>query len=178
MARDKEDRVCGCAGASSDLQDGLEELDAVIQKWKTRPGALMPVLQAAQQMCGYLSDAVMERVSQGLGIPKATVFGVATFYAFFSRVPRGKYVICVCMGTACYVRGGQHVLEALETELGITVGETTKDRLFSLETRRCFGACGLAPAIMVNETGHARVKPSDVRDLLTLYRSTAQRRTV
>ncbi|MCU0857293.1 MAG: NADH-quinone oxidoreductase subunit NuoE [Pontiellaceae bacterium] len=172
----KKQNTCACEGACTQiLPDGsFEKIDAVIQQWKDRPGALIPVLQEAQQAYGYLSEAVMDRVSQGLGVSKGTVFGVATFYSFFSRVPRGQYLVRVCMGTACYVRGGQQVLDALEKELGIKVGETTEDRLFSLDVGRCFGACGLAPVIMVNDTVHQRVKPSKIRELLAAYRYPAR----
>lgn len=174
MAKTNDACACDCACVQAGPEGGFEKLDAVIGKWKNRPGALIPVLQAAQQMYGYLSDAVMDRVSQGLGVSKSTVFGVVTFYSFFSRVNRGKYLVRVCLGTACYVRGGQQVLDALEKELGIHVGETTKDQLFSLDIGRCFGACGLAPVIMVNDTVHQRVKPSKIRELLAHYRTVPQ----
>lgn len=166
--------ACACCAPRIAAGTGGDALDALIAKWKGRPGGLIPVLQSAQQMAGYLSDEAIDRISRGLGVPKSTVFGVVTFYSFFSRVPRGKYLFRVCLGTACYVRGGQQVLAALEKELRIKVGETTGDRLFSLDVGRCFGACGLGPVVMVNDTVHQRMKPSKVRDLIAHYRAQAQ----
>jgi NADH:ubiquinone oxidoreductase subunit E len=98
------------------------------------------------------------------------VAGVVSFYSFFSTVPRGKYLVRVCLGTACYVRGGKQVLDAVKKTLGIDVGQTTADRLFSLDVGRCFGACGLAPVIMVNDDVHQRVKPAKINELLNIYR--------
>lgn len=163
---------CSCAADASHLKDHPEysRLDEIITLWKGRPGGLIPVLQAAQTTYGYLSEETMARIGEGLDIPLSTVFGVVTFYSFFSRVPRGKYLVRVCLGTACYVRGGEQVLGALKKELGIGVGETTEDRLFSLDIGRCFGACGLAPVIMVNDVVHQRVKPSKIKELLSEYR--------
>lgn len=160
----------GCVPAVKLPQE--ERLDALIDSWAGKPGALIPVLQGAQQIHGYLSDEVMRYIGERLRVSASTVFGVVTFYSFFSRVPRGKYLVRVCLGTACYVRGGQQVLAALKKELRIDVGETTADRLFSLDIGRCFGACGLAPVIMVNDTVHQRVKPARIRELLAPYRAT------
>ncbi len=141
----------------------------VIASYEGEEGALIPVLQTIQNMLGYLPENALRFVSKELRIPFSEVTGVVSFYSFFSINPRGKFLIRVCLGTACYVRGGNEVLESLSRELGIRVGETTADRNFSLEIGRCFGACGLAPVVMVNDDVHQRVKPAKVRDLLHQY---------
>lgn len=133
------------------------------------PGGLIPILQEAQNLFGYLPIPVLKEISLKLDKPYSEVAGVVGFYSFFSTVPRGKYVIRVCLGTACYVRGGNRVLEVIKKCLGIDVGETTEDKRFSLEIARCFGACGLAPVMMVNDEIHQRVKPAKVQDILTQY---------
>ncbi len=146
-------------------------LDTIIESYRHTKGALIPVLQSLQNLLGYLPQNALQYISRELNIPYSEVAGVVTFYSFFSTVPRGKYLVRVCLGTACYVRGGSEVLSSFMKELGIRVGETTEDRLFSLEIGRCFGACGLAPVVMVNDTVHQRVKPSKIRDLLLHYRT-------
>lgn len=151
----------------------LASLDRFIDEQIDTDGALIPILQRAQELIGYLPKPVLKHISVRLGIPYSEVAGVVTFYSFFSTVPRGDHVIRVCLGTACYVRGGKEVLAAFQSELGIDVGETTEDRLFSLEVGRCFGACGLAPVVMIDEEVHQRVKPSKVRELLASYRKEA-----
>jgi len=132
-------------------------------------GGLIPILQEAQHLFGYLPVAVLKEISLKLDKPYSEVAGVVSFYSFFTTVPRGRHVIRVCLGTACYVRGGNRVLEALKKCLGIDVGETTEDKRFSLEIARCFGACGLAPVIMVDDDIHQRVKPANVQDILKRY---------
>ncbi len=131
----------GCEQAS---EEGLlARLDEVLERYKAKPGGLIPVLQMAQGMFGYLPEVALKRIAKGLRKPYSEVAGVVSFYSFFSTEPRGRNLIRVCLGTACYVRGGMAVLEALKKHLGIEVGETTEDREFSLEVARCFGACGL-----------------------------------
>jgi NADH:ubiquinone oxidoreductase subunit E len=151
----------------------MARLDEVIADYRDRPGALIPVLQIAQGIFGYLPEAALKRVSVAFGKSYTEVAGVAGFYSFFSTQPRGKHVIRVCLGTACYVRGSKKVLEALQDALGVDVGETTPDRQFTLEVARCFGACGLAPAIMVDDTVHHRVRALKVGEILDLYREPA-----
>ena len=170
---------CNCAGEMSE-QDMLKQLDDVLDDYIGTPGALIPVLQISQKMFGYLSDAVLKKISLRLEKPYSEVAGVVSFYSFFSRVPRGKYIVRVCLGTACYVRGGKEVLDGLKKELGIDVGETTDDKLFSLDVGRCFGACGLAPVIMVNDDVHQRVRPVKINELLDSYKNneTAQSKEV
>ena len=132
----------------------LARLDDLIKEYRDKPGALIPVLQTAQGMFGYLPEAVIKRICLGLGLSYSQVAGVVGFYSFFSTTPRGKHVVRVCMGTACYVRGGKRVLAAIKEKLGIDVGETTQDRMFSLEIARCFGACGLAPTMTIDDEVH------------------------
>ena len=152
-------------------QEGhLDALDQYIDAHADEPGILIPVLQQAQELFGYLPADVLKHVSVRLGIPLSEVAGVVTFYSFFSTVPRGEHVVRVCLGTACYVRGGNDVLAALRKELGVDVGGTTEDRKFSLAVGRCFGACGLAPVVMIDDDVHQRVKPSRVKELLQQYR--------
>jgi NADH:ubiquinone oxidoreductase subunit E len=145
-------------------------LDKVLAEYKGKLGALIPVLQIAQGIYGYLPEDVLKRVALALGKSYSEVAGVVGFYSFFSTVPRGKHLVRVCLGTACYVRGGKNVLEALKRELDVEVGGTTADGQFSLEVARCFGACGLAPTIMIDEDVIQRVKPVRVRAILENYR--------
>ncbi|OGV62595.1 MAG: NADH:ubiquinone oxidoreductase [Lentisphaerae bacterium RIFOXYC12_FULL_60_16] len=147
----------------------LRRLDKVLREYREKPGALIPVLQIAQGLFGYLPETVLKRISLALEKPYSEVAGVVGFYSFFSRMPRGQHVVRVCLGTACYVRGGKQVLDAIRKQLGIEVGETTADGNFSLEVARCFGACGLAPAIMVDNDTHQRVKAARVQDILSQY---------
>jgi len=127
------------------------------------------VLQIAQGIFGYLPEAVLKRIAVGLDKPFSEVAGVVGFYSFFSTQPRGRHLIRVCLGTACYVRGGKQVLDALKARLGCDVGETTADRNFTLEVARCFGACGLAPAVMIDDDVHQRVKPARLQAILDSY---------
>ena len=160
---------CGCAdGVKEEVV--LKNLKEVLKDYRSKPGALIPVLQIAQKMFGYLPESALKMISLGLDKPYSEVAGVVGFYSFFSTVPRGKHVVRVCLGTACYVRGGKQVLDALKKCLGIDVGQTTPDRKFSLEVARCFGACGLAPAIMVDDDTHQRVKAARVQDILDQYK--------
>jgi NADH:ubiquinone oxidoreductase subunit E len=159
--------TCPCCAAEPPTEAELQaRLDEVLAEYRAKPGALIPVLQIAQGIYGYLPRTALQRISEGLGKPLSEVAGVVSFYSFFSTQPRGKHLLRVCLGTACYVRGGKLVLEACKKELGIDVGETTADRSFSLEVARCFGACGLAPAITIDDVVHQRVKPIKVREIL------------
>ena len=156
-----------CQESEEDLLKRLEEL---IPTFNPAKGGLIPALQTAQNLFGYLPEEALKLISRSLHIPFSEVTGVVTFYSFFSTVPRGRHVVRACLGTACYVRGGKEVLTALQQELGIGVGETTADRNFSLEVGRCFGACGLAPVVLVDDDVHQRVKPSKIRELLAAYK--------
>lgn len=153
------------------LEPGQQELiDAVVSSHRNETGALIPVLQEVQQQLGFLSQPVLHYIAARLDIPFSEVTGVVTFYSYFNTEPRGKHTVRVCLGTACYVRNGKQVLSDLKRELGIDVGQTSDDRQFSLEVGRCFGACGLAPVIMIDEDVHQRVKPARLRELIAPYR--------
>jgi NADH-quinone oxidoreductase E subunit len=132
-------------------------------------GALIQVLHMAQGIYGYLPCEVQRVVADALEIPLSEVSGVVSFYSFFSTQPRGKHTIRVCMGTACYVRGGKRILEQLGKQLGIKVGETTKDRRFTLEVARCIGACGLAPAMSIDDVVYKQVNPDKLESILARY---------
>jgi NADH:ubiquinone oxidoreductase subunit E len=164
--------ACACGATATDAEL-MERLDEVLTEYQGKPGALIPVLQIAQGIFGFLPESVMKRVALRLGKSYSEVAGVVGFYSFFSTVPRGKHLVRVCLGTACYVRGGKQVLEGCRQELGIDVGGTTPDGLFTLEVARCFGACGLAPTIMIDEDVHQRVKPPKLRALFADYRNGA-----
>jgi len=160
--------TCNTTVSEQELTGRFEE---ILADYKSKPGALIPVLQIAQTMFGYLPEQVLKRVSDVLNKSYSEVSGVVGFYSFFSTIPRGKYLIRVCLGTACYVRGGNEVLNAVKHNLGIDVGQTTPDKLFTLDIGRCFGACGLAPVIMINDVVHQRVKAAKIGELLAEYRS-------
>ena len=151
-------------------QEILQQTDIVVGELSGKKGALIPVLQNLQEIFGYLPETALKRAGELLNKPYSEVAGVVSFYTYFSTAPRGKYLIRVCLGTSCYVRGGKEVLESLKDNLGIDVDETTEDRLFSLKIGRCFGACGLAPVIMINDEIYRRVKPSKVGEILQDYR--------
>lgn len=138
-------------------------LDDTIKKYNYEPTALIQVLHAAQQLFGYLSADVIRYIAGALKLPVAHVYGVITFYHFFTMLPRGKHQILVCRGTTCHVRGATALLEELQRELQIKEGETTKDNLFSLNIARCIGACALAPALSVDDDVYGRLSPDKVR---------------
>ena len=142
----------------------------VIDRLKDQRGALMPILQEAQEIYGYLPEEVQQIIAKGLKIPFEEVYGVATFYSQFALNPKGIYKVSVCLGTACYVKGSGEVYARLAKELGIEGGECTADMNFSLEACRCVGACGLAPVIMINDEVYGRLVPDDVPKILAKYR--------
>jgi NADH-quinone oxidoreductase E subunit len=147
----------------------FQELDEFIAKQPKERDSLIPILHKAQDLFGFLPIDVQEHVAKALGLPVSEVLGVVTFYHYFTMQPRGRHTVNVCLGTACYVRGAKKVVEALTQELGIKMGETTEDRRFSLTAQRCFGACGLAPVIMINDDVHGRVTPKKVAAILAQY---------
>lgn len=147
----------------------LAQLDDICAQYRGKPGGLIPVLQQVQGVVGYLPVAVQERISQKLGVPGHEVFGVTTFYSFFSMTPKGRHTVRVCMGTACYVRGGKEVLERLERHLDIPVDSTTPDRRFTLEQVRCLGACGVAPVVVIDQDTHRKVMADTAVDLVERY---------
>jgi len=166
MATETATCTCGAEAAEAEL---LARLDGVLEEYRGRPGGLIPVLQITQGIFGYLPDPVLKRIALALNKPFSEVAGVVGFYAFFSTKPRGKHLIRVCLGTACYVRGGKRVLEALRKRLKIDVGDVTPDRMFSLEVARCFGCCGLAPTMCVGDDVHKRVRPVKVGEIIDQY---------
>ena len=144
-------------------------LQEVIAAHKGQPGATMPVLQAAQDIFGYLPEEVQIMIAEGLYIPLSDVYGVASFYAQFHLNPKGRYQISVCLGTACYVKGAGDILNAVQQKLGIAPGGITPDGKFSLDACRCIGACGLAPVMMINDDVYGRLTPGQVAGILDSY---------
>lgn len=140
-----------------------------IRAHKGEAGALMPVLHEAQNIYGYLPAEVQTVIAEELNVPLAEVYGVATFYSQFSLAPKGKHRISVCLGTACYVKGSDKVLEAIEKELRISCGECTPDKKFSIDSCRCVGACGLAPVMMIDDDVYGRLTEKDIPDILEKY---------
>ena len=145
-------------------------LAQVIDEYKNVKGALMPVLQKAQSIYGYLPIEVQKMISEGMDVSLAEIYGIVTFYSQFSLNPKGEVAIAVCMGTACYVRGGKDILEKIAGNLNVKAGETSSDGKYSLEATRCIGACGLAPVITINEDVYGRLKPDDVDGILAKYK--------
>lgn len=159
----------GCACAPVNEEELYPRIDEVIKQHLGDKNALIMVLHSAQSLLGYLPRRVQEMVSEGLDLPLSEVYGVASFYAFFSMVPKGRHQIKVCLGTACYVRGGQKIIEHLEKGLGVRVGDTTKDRRYSLNEVRCVGACSIAPAVLINDDVYAQVDPVKVNEIIEKY---------
>ena len=147
----------------------MNRVDEVIKRYSNKAGALIPVLTECQKIVGYVPVELQEYTAKKLNIPGSTVYGVVTFYSFFSMVPKGRHIIKVCMGTACYVRGIGEVLNRICSEFQMDVGGTTEDRRFSLEAVRCLGACGLAPVIVVNDDTHGDVSADKIMDILGRY---------
>jgi NADH:ubiquinone oxidoreductase subunit E len=147
----------------------IAKLDAIVEKYKGKPGGLIPVLEEAQMVLEYLPIGIQKRIAQGLNLPLSRVYGVVTFYSFFTMTPRGRHTIRVCLGTACYVRGGKAIAAAIEKAYNIKEGETTPDRRFTYESVRCLGACGLGPVVVVDEDVHGRMKPGKVKEMLNQY---------
>ena len=150
-------------------QEQEKELIKIIEKNKDVPGALMPVLQQAQELYGYLPIEVQTKIAEGLGVSLEEVYQVVTFYGQFALNPIGKHRVAVCLGTACYVKGAQNILEELEKQLGVKAGGTTPDGVFTLEATRCLGCCGLAPVIVVDDEVYGRLIPADIKGILAKY---------
>ncbi len=145
-------------------------LKEMICRLKDTQGALMPMLQQAQDIYGYLPVEVQTMIADETGISLEKIYGVVTFYSQFTLQPKGEYKVSVCLGTACYVKGAGEIVKQIENTLGISNGECTEDRKFSLETCRCVGACGLAPIMLVNEEVYGRLDPKDVPSILEKYK--------
>jgi NADP-reducing hydrogenase subunit HndA len=146
-----------------------KELDRVIRQFRHRPGSLIPVLQRAQEIVGFLPPVVQKRIAKGLNMPEAEVHSVVSFYSFFTMKPRGDHNIRVCLGTACYVKGIEGVLEKIKEQLKIDIGETTEDKKFSIEGVRCLGACGLAPVMMIDQETYGAMTPSKAMKIMGEY---------
>lgn len=156
-----------------DMEENAEKLldfeDFIASHGKTR-GDLMNVLHHGQSVFGYLPLEVQELVSKKMNIPLSDIYGVITFYSQFSTIPKGKHEIGVCMGTACYVRGAQKILDEVQNQLQIEVGQTTKDMLFSIQATRCVGACGLAPVMMIDDDVYGKLNANEVKEILNKYK--------
>ncbi|MFH0760549.1 MAG: NAD(P)H-dependent oxidoreductase subunit E [Bacteroidota bacterium] len=150
-------------------ENQVNELLEVCHSFNHDPLELINVLHQAQGIFGYLPAEVQEIVARELKIPVAKVYGVVTFYSFFTMIPKGQHPISICMGTACYVRGSEKVLDEFKRKLKVQVGETTSDGKFSLNCLRCVGACGLAPVVMVGDKTYGRVSPDGVQEILSEY---------
>lgn len=159
---------CNCQDSAE--KENYGEIANVIDLYKDKEGSLIQILHLAQEINGYLPLDLQKFIANSLNKPLAEVSGVVTFYSFFSTKPRGKHTIRVCMGTACYVRGGKKLIEKLCDILEVEVGETTQDRLFTLEIARCIGACGLAPAIMIDDVVYKQVNVNKIKTILSKYR--------
>jgi NADH-quinone oxidoreductase subunit E len=149
--------------------DVMSRVNEIIDHNKGKPGCLIPVLEECQGVVGYLPVELQEYIGGMLNIPGSAIYGVVTFYSFFSMVPKGRHTIKVCMGTACYVLGIAEVLDRIKSNLNLEVGQTTEDRRFSLEAVRCLGACGLAPVVVVGNDAHGGVTPDSILDILNKY---------
>lgn len=163
----KDSQVCGCPGCNDEL---YAEINNVIDLYRDKEGSLIQILHLAQEIYGFLPLELQRHIACELDMPFSEVSGVVTFYSFFSTKPRGKYTIRVCMGTACYVRGGKKIVEGLIDKLGVDVSETTEDGMFTLEIARCIGACGLAPAMMIDDVVYKQVNANTLGSILGEYR--------
>ncbi len=162
-----QSKKCCCCEESDEQK--YAKIEKVIEEYKGKEGCLIQILHYAQGIFGYLPLELQEFIAKKLDIPLSEVSGVVSFYSFFSTQPRGENTIRVCLGTACYVRGGKKIVDKLKEILDIDVGDTTKDRKFTLEVMRCIGACGLAPAISINDKVYKQVNPDKLNSILEEY---------
>ncbi len=150
-------------------EEAARQLDSITKKYRNKPGSLIPVLQQAQELVGYLPPSLQKLIARGLNIPVSEVHGVVSFYSFFTMKPKGKHNVRVCLGTACYVKGAEEILKRLKDELNIDIGGITSDRKYSLESVRCLGACGLAPVVVVDKDTYGSVNRVKATDVLKEY---------
>ncbi|MDX9724846.1 MAG: NADH-quinone oxidoreductase subunit NuoE [Bacteroidales bacterium] len=150
-------------------QEDITKIREICTSFNNDPQELINILHGCQEHFGYLPAEVQEVISSETGIPVAKIYGVVTFYSFFTMTPKGKHPISICMGTACYVRGAEKVLDEFKKELNLQVGQTSKDGKFSLSSLRCVGACGLAPVVLIGDKTYGRVAPDDVKNILKEY---------
>jgi NADH-quinone oxidoreductase subunit E/NADP-reducing hydrogenase subunit HndA len=146
------------------------KIEEICKSFHNNPGELINVLHKTQDYLGYLPAEAQEVIAQELHIPTAKVYGVVSFYSFFTMIPKGRFPVSICMGTACYVRGAERILDELKHILGVSVGDTGADGLFSLAALRCVGACGLAPVVLVGEKVYGRLAPDDVKEIVEKYK--------
>lgn len=151
-------------------QEQLSQVDKIIAEFGKKPGGLIPMLEQIQSYIGFIPLSIQERISKKSGIPESKIYGVVSFYSFFTMQPRGRHRIQVCLGTACYVKGGKEIAEKIEKEYAVKQGQSTKDKRFTFETARCFGACGLAPVMMVDGKVYGKVNADMVDDILNEYK--------
>lgn len=154
-----------------ELEDSHKKtIKEICQSFGNKHGELINILHSTQGHFGYLPEAVQNEIALNLNMPLAKVYGVVSFYSFFTMTPKGKYPISVCLGTACFVRGAERIVETLEEELKIKVGQVTEDGKFSLDCLRCIGACGLAPVILIGDDVHGRLTPDMIKGILKQYK--------
>ena len=151
--------------------EAVREVEALCDEFHNDPGELIAILHAVQNKLGYLPEEVQRVIARKLGVPASKVYGVVTFYSFFSMTPKGRNPVSVCLGTACYVKGSADILAELERQLGIKAGHTTNDGKFTLEATRCLGCCGLAPVMTIDDDVFGRLVPADVKGILDKYRA-------
>jgi len=164
---DTQTKQCKCKKETD--EEKYARIGQIIDEYKGKEGSLIQILHMAQGIYGYLPLELQQFIAQKLDKPLSEVYGVATFYSFFSTKPRGENTIRVCLGTACYVRGGKKIVERLKELLGIEIGETTADGKFTLEVMRCIGACGLAPAMTINDKVYKQVNPDKLQSIIEKY---------
>jgi len=160
-------KACQCEEISEEEKLGI--IDEIVDSYKDKKGSLIQILHMVQGVYGHLPMEIQQRIAMRMDIPLSEISGVISFYSFFTTQPKGKYVINICLGTACYVRGGKKIVEKLEELLHIHVGETTEDKKFSINVMRCIGACGLAPAISINDQVYKQVNPDKLNLILETY---------
>ena len=159
-----------CCSECIQIDIRFEKVKDITKKFKVMKGALIPVLHEVQKIFGYLPEEALEIVAEELNIPMSEIYGVSTFYSQFTLEPKGEHIIKVCLGTACYVKGAQDILDRLSSVLEVEVGKTTNDRKFTLEAARCLGGCGLAPVLMVDDKVYGRLIPDDVIRIIEEYK--------
>ncbi len=163
-------KVSSIEAKNTDLSpEVMLKIDDVIKKYEKGHKSLIPVLTECQGILGYLPAEIQDYIAFNLKIPGSDVYGVVTFYSYFTMIPKGRHTVKVCMGTACYVRGMQEILNRVKREYGLNIGDTTDDRRFSLEAVRCLGACGLAPVMVVDNDTHGGLTPDTVLEILDRY---------
>ncbi len=163
------EKVVNCSSCTQEEKQKYDEITNIIDLYKDKEGSLIQILHLAQEIYGYLPLDMQKFIASSMDKPLSEVSGVITFYSFFSTKPRGQHTIRVCLGTACYVRGGKKLVERLQELLGVQIGETTKDGKFTFEIARCIGACGLAPAIMIDDAVYKQVNVNKLESILSRY---------